>query len=135
MFVVTGASGNTGSIVARTLLEAGRRYVCWCATPPGSRLAARGAEVVTGDLLDAGALARALAGASGLYLLSPPDASATDFLAQRRAQLESATRAAARPARTRRAPVVHRRAARQRHRPGRERCTTASRPCGPPDCR
>jgi uncharacterized protein YbjT (DUF2867 family) len=93
MFVVTGAAGNTGSIVARQLMEAGRKVRLLVRDPRKvAELTARGAEVVVGDLWDPGTLARALAGAEGLYLLSPPDATATSFVAQRRAQLETAAR-------------------------------------------
>jgi uncharacterized protein YbjT (DUF2867 family) len=84
MFVVTGASGNTGKIVAEALLSAGKRVRVFARDPARvSALAARGAEVSTGSLEDAPALARALEGAEGLYLLSPPDLGARHFLRDR----------------------------------------------------
>jgi uncharacterized protein YbjT (DUF2867 family) len=95
MFVVTGATGNTGSIVAHTLLEAGRPVRLLVRDPKKvEELAARGAEVVQGDLWEEAALARALTGAAGVYLVSPPEMKASNFIAQRRAQLLGATRAA-----------------------------------------
>ncbi len=95
MFVITGATGNTGSIVARKLLDAGQKVRLLVRDPKKvEALSARGAEVQTGDLWDPAALGRALAGAKGLYLLSPPDNTATDFVPQRRAQLEGVTRVA-----------------------------------------
>jgi nucleoside-diphosphate-sugar epimerase len=85
MFVITGASGNTGSVVATELLDAGRKVRLLARDPARVKaLADRGAEVVAGDVFDEATFARAAAGAEGLYLLSPPDARATDFIASRR---------------------------------------------------
>src|SRR5688572_2351584 len=93
MFIITGASGKTGSVVARTLLDAGEKVRVLARDPSRMKdLADRGAEVVRGDLWDEGSLSKALAGATGLYLLSPPDMGATNFVAQRRAQLEGVIR-------------------------------------------
>jgi uncharacterized protein YbjT (DUF2867 family) len=95
MFVITGATGNTGGVVARQLLDAGRQVRVLVRDPARARaLADRGAEVVTGDVFDEAELARAAAGAEGLYLLSPPDMRATDFVTSRRLQMEAAIRAA-----------------------------------------
>jgi uncharacterized protein YbjT (DUF2867 family) len=93
MFVITGATGNTGSVVARKLLEAGQEVRLLVRDPArAADLAARGAEVVRGDLWEPGTLARALDGARGLYLLSPPDITATDFVRTRSAQLQEVAR-------------------------------------------
>jgi uncharacterized protein YbjT (DUF2867 family) len=95
MFVITGATGNTGGVVARQLLDAGRQVRVLVRDPARAKaLADRGAEVVAGDVFDEAALARAAAGAEGLYLLSPPDMRATDFVTSRRLQMEAAIRAA-----------------------------------------
>ena len=95
MFVITGASGNTGSVVATELLDAGRKVRLLARDPARVKaLADRGAEVVAGDVFDEATFARAAAGAEGLYLLSPPDAKAPDFIASRRLQMEAAIRAA-----------------------------------------
>jgi uncharacterized protein YbjT (DUF2867 family) len=98
MFVITGATGHTGSAVARTLLDAGQRVRVLVRDPARAQeLASRGAEVVPGDLADGDAVARALAGASGLYLLSPPDVTSASFVAERSAllgRLAGAARAA-----------------------------------------
>jgi uncharacterized protein YbjT (DUF2867 family) len=84
MFVVTGASGRTGKIVAERLLDAGKRVRLFARDPERVRaLQSRGAEVVTGSLEDFTAFGRALEGAEGLYLLSPPDVHARDFLRER----------------------------------------------------
>lgn len=73
MFVVAGVSGNTGKIVAETLLAQKKpvRVVVRDASK-GEAWKARGAEVAIADLDDAGALSRALDGAAGAYLLLPP---------------------------------------------------------------
>lgn len=91
MYVVTGASGNTGKIVAKRLLAAGKKVrVIVRSADKVADLATQGAEVVTAaDLTDRAAFEKALAGATGLYLLSPPDMAAKDFLKERAAWLAS----------------------------------------------
>ncbi|MDB4931793.1 MAG: hypothetical protein JWM10_4277 [Myxococcaceae bacterium] len=73
IFVVAGVSGNTGSVVAETLLAQGKsvRVVVRDAAK-GDAWKARGAEVAVATLTDADALARAFAGADGVYVLAPP---------------------------------------------------------------
>ncbi|MES2642280.1 MAG: NmrA family NAD(P)-binding protein [Myxococcota bacterium] len=79
MFVVTGVSGNTGSVVADRLLAAGRKVrVVVRDAAKGAPWAARGAEVAVADLGDADALAAALTGAEGAWLLVPPNVGAAD---------------------------------------------------------
>jgi len=81
MFVVFGANGNTGKVVASTLLDRGAKVRL--AVRDASKvadLAARGAEVAVTDVLDEASIAAALAGAQGAYLLVPPDAGATDLV-------------------------------------------------------
>ncbi len=85
MFTVFGANGNTGSIVAHRLLDAGKRVrvVARDATKLEA-LRARGAEVVTADVLDRAQVSATLAGAEGAYLLLPPDMQSTDLIARAR---------------------------------------------------
>lgn len=73
MFVVAGVSGNTGSVVASTLLErkAPVRVIVRDAAK-GETWKARGAEVAVADLADGAAVTAALKGAKGAYLLVPP---------------------------------------------------------------
>lgn len=79
-FVVAGVSGNTGNVVADALLTAGEKVrVVVRDEAKGAPWRARGAEVAVADLTDADALARALAGASGAYLLIPPNVTAVDY--------------------------------------------------------
>lgn len=85
MFTVFGASGNTGSVVASRLLERGKHVRIMVRDPlKVAALRAQGAEVVTGDLTDAKAVAAALAGAEGAYLLVPPDNGSPDLIGRAR---------------------------------------------------
>lgn len=94
MFVVAGVTGNTGSVVANKLLDAGKAVRVIARDPKKAEaLRARGAEVVSADLEDAQALTRALAGAEGAYLLSPPGATSRSFLAARRRLVDAAVQA------------------------------------------
>ncbi|HZI07364.1 MAG TPA: NmrA family NAD(P)-binding protein [Archangium sp.] len=73
MFVVTGASGHTGSVVARTLLKQGQRVrVILRDEAKAGPWRQWGAEVVLADLRDVSALAVAMVGARGAYLMVPP---------------------------------------------------------------
>lgn len=86
MFTVFGANGNTGSVVANTLLERGKQVrVVGRDASKLERFRARGAEVMVGDVTDAAAVARALAGAEGAYLLVPPDNTSQDMVGRGRA--------------------------------------------------
>lgn len=81
MFVVLGATGRTGSVVADTLLAAGEKVRVYGRN--ADKLAAwakKGAEVAVGGVEDATALAQAFAGARGVYLLLPPDPVSTDMI-------------------------------------------------------
>lgn len=85
MFTIFGASGNTGAVVARDLLDRGQSVRVVARDPAKvADLAARGAEVVRGDVLDAASVAAALDGARGAYLLLPPDLASDDLLARNR---------------------------------------------------
>jgi uncharacterized protein YbjT (DUF2867 family) len=74
MFAIAGVSGHTGSVVASTLLAAGKpvRVIVRDAAK-GAPWKARGAEVAVASLDDRAALAAALAGIEGAYLLVPPN--------------------------------------------------------------
>lgn len=96
MYVVTGATGNTGKVVAQTLLERGQkvRAVVRDAAKAES-LKAKGAEVFVADLGNAQALTEALRGAQGAYLmLPPPPPNATGVLESRRHMADALAQAA-----------------------------------------
>jgi uncharacterized protein YbjT (DUF2867 family) len=79
MYVVAGVSGKTGSVVAETLLSAGKKVrVIVRDAAKGELWRARGADVAVASLDDALSLGRALEGATGAYLLSPQDPASAD---------------------------------------------------------
>jgi uncharacterized protein YbjT (DUF2867 family) len=80
MFVVFGATGNTGKVVAGTLLAEGKavRAIVHNAAQ-GQALKDRGAEVAVADVEDRAALDRALSGAEGAYVLLPPAFGSNQF--------------------------------------------------------
>jgi len=80
LYVITGASGNTGKLIARGLLEAGKKVrVISRKAENVADLAARGAETAIGDLSDAGFLKSAFSGADVLYAMIPPDYQSWNF--------------------------------------------------------
>jgi uncharacterized protein YbjT (DUF2867 family) len=85
MFVITGATGHTGSVAAEALLAAGEEVrVLVRDAGKAERLRAAGAEVFVADLGDPEAFGRAVRGAQGVFLLSPPDLHAQDFIGERK---------------------------------------------------
>lgn len=73
MFLVTGSTGSTGSKSVKFLLDAGARVRAFVHSEDerSAALAAQGAEVVGGDLLDFEAVRSALEGAQGAYFVYP----------------------------------------------------------------
>ena len=94
MFVVVGATGNTGSAVAETLLNRKQpvRIVVRSADKATS-WKAKGAEVAVASLEDVPAMTKALEGATGLYLLVPPNYGATAWLSEQRQRMDQAAQA------------------------------------------
>jgi len=82
MYVVLGASGNTGHIVAKTLLARGQKVRA--VGRNGSHLqplAANGAEISIADVTDAAALTKAFQHADSAYVMIPPNPTSNDALA------------------------------------------------------
>src|SRR5260221_4203739 len=85
MFVVLGATGNTGSVAAKRLLERGEKvrvvardaYKLRQLYSSGADV---GAEMVTADAHDIAAMTKAFEGAKGAYVLLPPRAKDPDLL-------------------------------------------------------
>jgi uncharacterized protein YbjT (DUF2867 family) len=82
MYVVLGASGNTGHIVAQNLLA--RQQKVRVVGRNASHLqshAAQGAEIFIGDVTDAAALTKAFNHADSAYVMIPPNPTSNDPLA------------------------------------------------------
>ena len=80
MYVVLGASGNTGHIVASQLLSQGKKVrVVGRNADHLQFLAAKGGEVFAADLTDAQALTKAFHGAEAAYVMIPPNPASEDF--------------------------------------------------------
>lgn len=94
MFVVLGATGHTGSVVAETLLARKQPVrVVVRSAEKGAPWNAKGAEVAVASLEDVPAMTKALMGASGVYVLVPPNYGATAWLAEQRARMDQAAQA------------------------------------------
>src|SRR5271154_840320 len=78
-YVILGATGNTGSIIANFLLSKGKKIRA-VGRDAGrlQRFVRKGAEAFTADLSDAAALTKAFRGALAAYLLLPPIVSRED---------------------------------------------------------
>src|ERR1700730_12432592 len=73
VYVILGASGNTGSIIANSLLSAGKKVrVVGRDSGRLQRFVDKGAEAFTADMSDACALTTACRGARSTYLRLPP---------------------------------------------------------------
>jgi uncharacterized protein YbjT (DUF2867 family) len=78
-YVILGASGNTGSIIADSLLSKGKKVRGVGRDPERlQRFVRKGAEAFTADVSDATALTRAFRGARAAYLMLPPITSRED---------------------------------------------------------
>jgi uncharacterized protein YbjT (DUF2867 family) len=79
LYVILGASGNTGSIVADSLLSKGKKVrVVGRDAGRLQRFVRKGAEAFTGDVSDAVVLTKAFRGARAAYLMLPPITSRED---------------------------------------------------------
>ena len=73
MYVILGASGKTGSIIANSLLSKGKKVrVVGRDAGRLQRFVDKGAEAFTATMSDAAALTKAFSGARAAYLLLPP---------------------------------------------------------------
>jgi uncharacterized protein YbjT (DUF2867 family) len=79
MYVVLGASGNTGHVVANTLLSNNKKVrVVGRNADHLQFLANKGGEIFTADVTDAQSLTRAFQGAEAAYVLIPPNYAIND---------------------------------------------------------
>ncbi len=82
MYVVLGSTGNTGHIVAKTLLGNGQKVrVVGRSAERLQALAAEGGEIFVGDVTDGPTLARAFKGAQAAYVMVPPNTTTNDYRA------------------------------------------------------
>jgi uncharacterized protein YbjT (DUF2867 family) len=94
MFVVLGATGHTGSVVAETLLAQKQPVrVVVRSVEKGLSWQAKGAEIAIASLDDVPAMTKAFQGAQGLYLLVPPNYGASAWLAEQRLRMDQAAEA------------------------------------------
>ena len=82
MFIVFGATGQTGSAVADTLLEKKLPVrVVLRSNKAADAWRAKGADVAFADISDAGAMTKALDGAIAVYAMNPPAYHVADMFA------------------------------------------------------
>jgi uncharacterized protein YbjT (DUF2867 family) len=94
MYVVLGASGNTGHVVAKNLLGAGKKIrVVGRNADHLQFLAAEGAEVFVADVTDSSTLAQAFQGADSAYVMIPPNPSSDDLIGYENRAINAITQA------------------------------------------
>lgn len=80
IFVITGATGNTGRPLAHTLLDAGHTvHIIARHAEKAADLIAKGAVFFQGDSKDTALLTRAFTGADAAYLMIPFDVATPDY--------------------------------------------------------
>ncbi len=79
MVAITGASGNTGAVIAEKLLAQGEKVrVIGRDAGRLARLVQKGAEVFVADVTDATSLGKAFHGADAVYAMLPPNFTTVD---------------------------------------------------------
>jgi uncharacterized protein YbjT (DUF2867 family) len=79
MYVVVGASGNTGSVVANQLLAQGKKVrIIGRNAAHLQPLSAKGADIVLADVSDAAELVQAFQNGESAYVMIPPDPARVD---------------------------------------------------------
>ena len=82
MYVITGATGNTGSVVTERLLAQGEKVRVVGRDPQRlEQFTQKGAESFIADATDAGALTTAFTGAKAVYAMIPPNIASPDVRA------------------------------------------------------
>ena len=90
MYVIIGATGNTGSVAANKLLAQGKKVrVVGRNADHLAPLVSKGAEAFVGHATDKDAMTKAFAGARAVYAMIPPDMSAADFPAYQNQVIEA----------------------------------------------
>lgn len=80
MYVITGATGNTGKVIASTLLEAGKKVrIIGRDAEKAKELTDKGAELFQGSTDDIELLKKAFDGATAVYAMLPMNMQAEDY--------------------------------------------------------
>jgi uncharacterized protein YbjT (DUF2867 family) len=86
MYAITGATGNTGRIIAEKLLGAGKKVtIIGRSAKKLQPLVDKGAAAAVGSVLDTAFLSKAFQGAKALYAMIPPSFEAEKFRAYQNA--------------------------------------------------
>ena len=82
MVVIMGATGNTGRVIAETLLAKGKKVRVVGRSPERLKaLIEKGADAFVGSVTDSAAMGRAFQGAQAAYVMVPPNYAAQNFRA------------------------------------------------------
>ncbi len=82
MYVITGATGNTGKRITLALLKAGKKVrIIGRDVEKAKQLTESGAELFIGDTSDVELLAKAFSGATAVYAMIPFDPVSNDYTA------------------------------------------------------
>ena len=94
MYVILGATGNTGKIVAETLLDSGQKVrVVGRSKDRLAGFTILGAEAFEANVADSAALTAAFTGARAVYALVPPNMASPDYRAEQDAASASIAKA------------------------------------------
>jgi uncharacterized protein YbjT (DUF2867 family) len=90
MYVILGATGNTGSVVAENLLARGEKVRGIGRDKEKlAKLAAKGADTAAGEVTDAAFLTKAFEGARAVYFMVPPNPMSNDYRGFQREVIEA----------------------------------------------
>jgi uncharacterized protein YbjT (DUF2867 family) len=94
MYVVLGATGNTGSVISNSLLLNGEKVrVVGRDAARLQRFVRKGAEAFTANVSDAAALTDAFNGARAAYLMLPPSMTSQDYRADQERESDAIAKA------------------------------------------
>ncbi len=94
MYVVTGASGHCGHVVAEQLLGAGKKVrAIGRSAERLQQVKERGAELFVCDLTEQTALAKGFEGAEGVFVMMPPSTASSDYRKEQDGITDSVTAA------------------------------------------
>jgi uncharacterized protein YbjT (DUF2867 family) len=95
MYVVLGATGHTGSIIANFLLLKGEKVrVLGRSAARLERFVRKGAEAFEANVSDAAELTKAFSGARAAYLMLPPSMTSPDYRADQERESDAIAKAA-----------------------------------------